>query len=142
MNWCDNVLFLKHQKLYYEKLSAYHDEGDVFSWLNFFLDGVIQTAEDGVLVSKKIRIIRDKDMEKIQALAKRESKSSMKVLHYLFAHPIVTARTIMVATKFSRPGAQKVIDRFIKLRILEQVNKDNDYDRKYIYKKYFSAFID
>lgn len=134
--------FKKHKKLYYKNLDAYHNDGDVFAWLNFFLDGVIQTAEDGIEVSKKIRTIRDEDMEKIQALAKRESGSSMKVLHYLFAHPIVTTKTIMSATKFSRPGAQKVIDRFMKLEILERMDEKDEYDRKYIYRRYFSAFID
>lgn len=136
-----SAFFKKHKKLYYKNLSAYHNDGDVFVWLDFFLDGVIQTAEDGVVVSKKIRIIRDEDMEKIQALAKRESESSMKVLHHLFAYPIVTTKTIMKATGFSRPGAQKVIDRFVGLKILERMDEKNEYDRKYIYKRYFDTFI-
>ena len=59
-----SAFFRKHKKLYYKNLSAYHD-GDVFEWLDFFLEGVIKTAEDGIDVSKKIRIIRDEDMEKI-----------------------------------------------------------------------------
>jgi predicted transcriptional regulator len=66
----------------------------------------------------------------------------MKVLLYLFANPIVTTKTIMSATGFSRPGAQKVIDRLIKLDILKRFNELADYDRKYIYSKYFKAFAD
>ena len=140
------VLFLAsffkvHKKIYYTQLDAYHD-GDVFAWLDFFLDGVIETAENSIAVSKKIRIIRDTDMEKIQALAKRESDSSMKVLQYLFANPIVTTKTIMIATGFSRPGSQKVIDRMVNLNILEPIDKNDDYDRKYIYRQYFDAFIE
>ncbi|MEA2007385.1 MAG: Fic family protein [Patescibacteria group bacterium] len=137
-----SAFFKKHKKLYYKNLSSYHNDGDVFAWLDFFLDGIIQTAEDGVEVSRKIRVIRDEDMEKIQALAKRESGSSMKVLHYLFAHPIVTTKTIMSATGFSRPGAQKVVDRFMRLKILERMDEKNEYDRKYVYRRYFNAFID
>ncbi len=137
-----SAFFKKHKKLYYKNLSAYHNDGDIFAWLDFFLDGVIHTAEDGVVVSKKIRGIRDEDMEKIQALAKRESESSMKVIHHLFTNPIVTTKTIMSATGFSRPGAQKVIDRFMKLKILERMDEKDEYDRKYIYRRYFNAFID
>ncbi len=136
-----SAFFRKHKKLYYKNLSAYHD-GDVFEWLDFFLEGVIKTAEDGIAVSKKIRIIRDEDMEKIQALAKRESESSMKVLRYLFANPIVTTKTIMSATGFSRPGAQKVIDRLMKIKILERISEKDEYDRKYVYERYFNAFVD
>jgi len=135
--------FKKHQKLYYNKLNAYHN-GDIFEWLDFFLTGVIETANNGIIVSKKIRSIRDRDMEKIQALAKRESESSMKVLRFLFKNPIITTRNIMETTGFSRPGSQKVVDRFVKLNILERYHYDEkkDYDRKYMYKEYFDAFLD
>lgn len=125
--------FKKHQKLYYQKLSDYHN-GDVFSWLDFFLDGVIETAGE-------IREIRDGDMKKIQELSKRESVSSMKVLNYLFEHPIVSVKNVMGVTEFSRPGAQKVIDRFIKMGILKEQEKEVNYDTKYIYVKYFDAFM-
>lgn len=132
--------FKKHKKMYYDKLKAYHD-GYIFEWLDFFLDGMVRTAEDGINISKKIRAIRDHDMEQVQMLAKRESKSSMRVLRLLFTDPIVNTKRIMEATGFSRPGAQKVIDRFIDLGILKLYKDEKNYDRKYIYKKYFDAFI-
>ena len=133
--------FKKHKQLYYDKLNAYHN-GDVFVWLDFFLEGILQTAKDGIYVSKKIRTIRDKDMEKIQMLAKRESESGMKVIRFLFTYPIVNTKSIMKETGFTRPGAQKVIDRLVKLQILEVYKDEKNYDRKYIYRKYFNAFID
>ncbi|MBU0731889.1 Fic family protein [Patescibacteria group bacterium] len=132
--------FKTHKKMYYDKLMAYHD-GHIFEWLDFFLDGMVQTAEDGILISKKIRSIRDHDMESVQMLAKRESKSSMQVLRLLFTDPIVNSKSIMDATGFTRPGAQKVIDRFIDLGILELYKDEKNYDRKYIYRKYYDAFI-
>jgi len=132
--------FKKHKQLYYDKLNAYHN-GDVFAWLDFFLDGVLHTAQDGIEVSKKIREIRDEDMEKIQVLAKRESESGMKVLRFLFTDPIVNTKSVMRATGFTRPGAQKVIDRLVKLNILEVYKDEKNYDRKYIYRRYFNAFV-
>lgn len=141
------VLFLssffnKHKDVYYDKLHGYQCKGDVFGWLEFFLEGVIETAKESIKVSKKIRDIRDKDMEKIQGLAKRESESGVKVLVYLFEHPIVTTKSIMEVTGFTRAGAQRVIDRFVDLNILTERPKDTNYDKKYIYKRYFKAFID
>ena len=132
--------FKKHKKIYYNKLEGYHD-GDVFEWLDFFLDGIITTAKEAIETSDKIRKIRDKDMEKIQSLSKRESVSSVVVLNYLFENPIVTTRSIMTATGFTRAGSQKVIDRFVKLNILKEAKKETKYDVKYIYDTYFSAFI-
>jgi cell filamentation protein, protein adenylyltransferase len=141
------VLFLssffnRHKSIYYERLLGYQNEGKVFDWIEFFLDGVIETAKESIEVSKKIREIRDEDMEKIQGLAKRESDSGVKVLSYLFENPIVTTKNIMQATSFTRAGAQRLINRFIDLNILIEQPKKINYDKKYIYNRYFNAFID
>ncbi len=132
--------FKKHQKVYYQKLSDYHD-GNVFSWLEFFLDGVIEIAQEAIDVAGEIREIRDTDMEKIQKLSKTASDSSMKVLNYLFENPIVSVKNIMKVTGFSRTGSQKVLDRFVDMGILKEQKKEVNYDTKYIYAKYFNAFI-
>jgi len=131
--------FKKHQKIYYQKLNGYHN-GEVEAWLYFFLDGVIETANDSIIISKEIRELRDNDMAKIQVLAKRESESSMLVLSKLYAKPIVNTRTIMEWTEFSRPGAQKVLDRFVSLDILKAQKKEGSYDQIYIYNKYLHVF--
>lgn len=132
--------FKKYQKLYYQKLNGYHC-GEVEEWVNFFLDGVIETANESILISKKITDIRDRDLEKIQALAKRESESGVLVLRKLYEQPIVSSRTIMDWTGFTRAGAQRVIDRFIKIGILELKEDKAGYDRSYIYRKYVDAFL-
>lgn len=133
--------FKKHQKTYYSKLGDYH-EGRVFDWLDFFLDGVIETAQSSIAVSKKIRMLRDRDMLKIQALAKRESESGVLVLSKLYENPIVTTKIIMEWTEFTRRGAQRLIDRFIALDILKAEDEEGTYDRKYTYAKYLAAFTD
>lgn len=133
--------FKQHQKLYYKRLHEYH-EGDVFGWLDFFLDGIIATAESSIKVSKNIRALRDSDMMKFQSLAKRESESGVLVLSKLYETPIVTTKIIMAWTGFTRAGAQKLLDRFMSLDILVTEGEEGVYDRKYIYKQYLDAFID
>ena len=63
------------------------------------------------------------------------------MLRFLFANPIVSTKSVMKATGFSRPGAQKVIDRFVNLNILRAYKDEKNYDRKYIYQQYFDAFV-
>lgn len=132
--------FKKHQKVYYQKLNGYHD-GNAEAWIDFFLDGVIETANDSILVSKEITKLREEDMAKIQVLAKRESESGILVLQKLYNQPIISTKTIMNWTGFTRVGSQKVMDRFIKLGILEQKNEKETYDRTYLYKKYIDIFL-
>lgn len=132
--------FKKHQKVYYQKLDDYHN-GDVGSWLHFFLDGVIEIAEESVDIARKVRKLRDEDMAKIQALAKRESESGVLVLSRLFGLPIVNTARVMKWTGFTRAGAQGVIDRFVRLGILALQDEQGTYDRSYIYRRYVDVFL-
>ncbi len=131
--------FKKHKQVYYAKLDAYHS-GSVFDWLNFFIEGVIETAEESIQTSFDIRKIRDEDMQKIQALGKRESETSVIILNDLFQNPIATTKTIMKITGFTRVGAQKAVDRLVSLDILEKQSQEKKYDVKYIYKRYLDCF--
>ena len=132
--------FKKYRKVYYQKLHDYH-YGEVEPWINFFLDGVIETANDSILISKQITKLREDDITKIQSLAKRESESGVLVLKKLYTQPIISSKTIMEWTKFSRVGAQKLIDRFINLGILNIKDEKETYDRTYVYQKYIDIFM-
>jgi Fic family protein len=133
--------FKKHQQIYYEKLNAYHNNKP-FEWLNFFLDGVIETALQGVETSKKITALREADMRKIQGLGKREASSGVIFLKNLFKNPIASASTVVASMKFSRAGAGKLIDRFVSLGILEPFDENSKYGKIYIYRKYINIFND
>jgi Fic family protein len=135
-----SAYFKKHRQIYYQKLYGYH-QGEIGAWIDFFLDGVIETAEEAIVISKKITKLRETDMAKIQALAKRESESGISVLQKLYGQPIISTKTIMDWTGFSRAGSQKVIDRFIKLGILESKDEKKSYNRSYYYKKYIDIFM-
>lgn len=132
--------FKKHRKVYYDKLHGYHN-GEIEEWVNFFLEGVAETANEAISISKQITRLREKDMAKIQALAKRESESGVLMLRKLFASPIVSTRNIMEWTEFSRAGAQKAVDRFVKLGILQVRDEKEKYDRSYVYSEYIKIFL-
>src|SRR3989339_1002896 len=131
--------FKKHQKIYYEKLFGYHN-GKVEDWIDFFLDGVIKIANEAIDTVSKITELRQKDLEKIHTLGKRASESAMMVLPKLYAQPIVNNVIIQKWTGFTRAGAERVIDRFIKIGILTPKDKNVTYGQSYIYKKYLDIF--
>ncbi len=149
--WLSNLLekpvlflatyFKKHQKIYYTKLDGYRN-GEVKEWLEFLLDGIIETAEEAISTVQAITELRQEDMEKIQALSKTSSESGIIVLRNLFALPIVNVNTVKKWTGFTRQGSQRVIDRFVKLGILEQKDKNEKYGRSFIYRRYVDIFTD
>jgi len=131
--------FRKHQKIYYEKLFGYHT-GHVSDWVEFFLDGVIEIADEAIDIVGKITVLKEKDMAKIQTLSKRASDSAIKVLPQLYGQPIVNTALVQKWTGFTRAGAQTVIDRFIDLGILMPKQQDKKYDQSYMYNNYLSLF--
>lgn len=133
--------FKKHKELYYERLFGYHN-GKVSEWVDFFLDGVIEIANEAIDIVGKVTKLREKDMEKVQMLGKRASESAMVVLPKLYGQPIVNIAVIQKWTGFTRVGAQVVIDRFIEMGILSPKDKDKKYGQSYIYKKYVDIFAD
>ncbi len=132
--------FRKHQNLYYKKLLGYHN-GNVADWIEFFLDGVVEIANEAIDTVDKITVLRERDILKIQTLGKRSSESATLVLPRLYTQPIVTVGVIQKWTGFTRAGAQTVIDRFIQMGILTPKDKGKKYGQSYMYKSYIDIFI-
>ena len=133
--------FKKHQDVYYEKLDGYH-HGMVFEWIEYFLDGMIEIANEAIGTVGKITVLREKDMARIQTLGKRSAESAMMVMPKLYEHPIVNVALVQSWTKFSRLGAQNVIDRFVEKNILRPKNEDVKYGQSYVYREYIDIFTD
>jgi Fic family protein len=133
--------FKKHQAVYYQRLFGYHS-GNLSEWVDFFLDGVMEIANEAIDIVGKITTLRERDVMKIQQLGKRASESAARVLPKLYEQPIVNVATVQKWTGFSRVGAQTVINRFIDMGILTPKDKDKKYGQSYIYKKYVEIFAE
>ncbi|MEK6746436.1 MAG: Fic/DOC family N-terminal domain-containing protein [Pseudomonadota bacterium] len=131
--------FKKHQQLYYERLSGYHN-GQVEKWVEFFLDGVIEIAGEAIDVAAKITDLRERDMVKLQSLGKRASESAVLILPKLYAQPIVNVSMIVKWTGYTPAGAQKIVMRFVEMGILVPKDADKRYGQLYLYKDYIEIF--
>lgn len=131
--------FKKHQELYYEKLSGYHD-GDVAGWIDFFLEGVIEIAQEAIETVGKITALRERDIMKIQTLGKRSSESASLVLPRLYQQPIVNVAAVQSWTGFTRGGAQTIINRFVSMGILKAKDEERKYAQSYVYDEYIRIF--
>lgn len=134
--------FRVHQKLYYQRLQGYHsDPSQLEEWLEFFLEGVCETAESAIQVAAKIVSIREKDMDKVHKFGKIAAETAVIVLRNLFGQPIVDVAKIQKWTGVkTRAGAQKIIDRLIQTKILVQRNPHKTYGRTYEYHSYIQLF--
>ena len=113
----------------------------VEKWVEFFLDGIIETADSAIETVRKITHLREQDIIKISKMNKTSAESAMKILPKLFAQPIVTVSAMQEWTGFNtRTGAQKLIDRFIEAGILEIKDESQKYGRSYVYRTYLDIF--
>ncbi|MDE1988732.1 MAG: Fic family protein [Patescibacteria group bacterium] len=134
--------FKKYQKLYYQKLQAYHDEdADVDGWLEFFLEGVAEIAASSIEACAQITVLRDRDFAKMQKLGKKSAESTLEIVRRLFSQPIIGVAEIMAWANFTKQGAYNMIERLKKLNILEPLG-DAQYGQKYIYADYYKIFDD
>ena len=134
--------FKKHQELYYEKLLGYQKHGALDDWVGFFLEGVIEVANEAIEMVDKITALREKDMASVQKLGKRSAESAALMLPKLYGQPVVNVALVQKWTGFTRAGAQTVINRFMEMGILSPKDIDKKYGQSYIYKKYIDIFAD
>lgn len=133
--------FKRHRKLYYQRLSGYHN-GMVLEWLDFFLDGVAAIAAEAIETVQKINALQINDLYKLHALGKRAAQSAVRVLPKLYEQPIVNNALVCEWTGFSRQGADMVIKRFVDLGILHPQDESKSYAQLYVYKNYLDIFTE
>jgi len=128
----------KNRELYFAKLDEYR-KGNVFLWLEFFLEGVGKVAEEAIKTSNRIIELREKDLQKIMKLGKG-TKNAIKLLKNLYKLPIVNVRKVEEFTGLSREGANRLVKKFVELNLLVPKEKEKKYRRIFIYKEYLSLF--
>lgn len=130
--------FKKHRDLYFSMLDEYR-KGNIVSWLDFFLKGIVRVAEEAIETSNKVIELREKDLYKVSELG-RASKNAIVLLKNLYKIPIINVRKIEEVMDLSREAANQLVDRFVKLGILAPKDKGKRYGRLFVYKDYLSLF--
>jgi Fic family protein len=134
--------FKRHQKIYYQRLAGYH-AGDILPWMDFFLDAVIDTAQQAIEVSKKITKLRDKDLERISTIATNPADTAVRVLQNLYKSPVASTANIEEWTGYTRQGTIKLVDKFIEVGILKLLRKGEGVKPSlYIHREYVNLFED
>jgi len=137
-----SAYFKKHQKIYYQRLSEYHD-GNIAPWLEFFVDATVDTAKDAIEVSKKVTKLRDRDLAIISQLHKSTASIATGVVQRLYKEPIVSSTTIQEWIGQTKPGAMKFIDKLVDVGIIALHRKgEGTRPALYAHKEYLKIFIE
>jgi Fic family protein len=133
--------FKEHRPEYYSYLQKIRDEGDWESWLKFFLQGVVEVAQQATATAYNIVQLRERHREVIAANFPRSAGPAYQLLEYLYKRPIVTANGVTTITGLSYQNANRLITKFQEIGLLQQMDKFQR-NRRFIYSDYMALFAD
>ena len=129
-----SLYFKTHRQAYYDHLQLVRETGDWEEWIQFFLKGVIETANQAITTAQIILKLFTEDRRKIEAIGK-PSASTLIVHHYLQRHPITEAKKIVEICKVSLPTANKSLHHLGDLGIVREIT-GKARNKIYVYQKY------
>lgn len=130
--------FEKHRLTYYNNLQLVRETDNLTHWIKFFLQGVITTAEKGIITFKNIISLTNEIENKISSLGRR-IKTAKKILQYLYSDPVIKINDVKKLLDLQFSTAKRLIDKFVELNILKEATgyKRN---RIFIFDKYLELF--
>ncbi len=128
-------LYLKqHRSEYYRLLDLVRLEGDWEAWLDFFLEGVEQTAQNAVETAQRLVGLFKSDAERIQRSG-RMAGTALRVFNALCERPIVTLREVSRRTGLTFSTVSKGMGVLEDLEIVREITGKRR-NRVFAYKRY------
>jgi Fic family protein len=114
-----SLFFKQHRTAYYDLLQHVRETGDWEAWLDFFLQGVIETAGGAVATAQHLLALFTEDRKAIQD--SRASAAVLRVHHHLQGHPLSSSQAICGAEGITPATANRALDHLRRLGIIREV---------------------
>ena len=112
-----SLFFKRRRDLYYEMLGEPRKNGDLEKWINFFLEGVSETANNAKKTLISIKKLFSADDKKTAGLGR--ARDSAELVFAVFKQkPLLTIAEITRQTGLSKPTAIVTVKRLIGLGII------------------------
>jgi len=131
-----SLYFKANRSAYYELLDRVRTRGDWEAWLDFFLIGVRDTADQAANAARRILTLFEQDQRKIESLG-RPAASVLRVFQHMQQNPIVAIPTTAKRIGISAPTVAKSLGHMIELGILHEVT-GRERHRLFVYDKYLA----
>jgi Fic family protein len=129
--------FKQHRRLYYDLLDRVRSDGDWEAWLDFFLDGVADTATSAVTTAHRLVALFEADNRRV-AQSGRGAASALRVLAALRARPVLSITHLRDGHGITFPTASKAMDSLIELGIAKELT-GKARNRVFSYAAYLAA---
>ena len=131
-----SLYFKQQRKQYYDLLQAVRDRGDWEAWVEFFLTGVIETANEAVDTARQLLTLFEEDRTSIRALG-RPAASMLRVHDLLQRQPIIGIVPASKQLKVTHPTVMKALANLQELKIVHEIT-GRQRGRLFAYSRYMS----
>jgi len=115
-----SLYFKTHRATYYRLLQEVREHGAWEAWLEFFLDGIAETADQAFETANRIAGLLAQDRERI--IAEADRTASVLQLHDLMrTRPFLTATAAVQQTGLTMPTVNAALAQLQALGIVEEV---------------------
>ncbi len=130
-------LYLKrHRAEYYRLLNAVRFTGDWEAWLDFFLEGVAETATGAVDTAHRLLALFRQDAERIRGLG-RAAANALRVFEALRRRPVADIDRLAQRIDVAYPTAARAVEALVKLGILVEITGRRR-GRVFAYRRYLA----
>jgi Fic family protein len=129
--------FKQHRTAYYELLGGVRRDGDWEAWLEFFLDGVVDTADAAVSAAQRLSTLFAADRERIVPTGRRAG-SVLRVFDALKTRPVSSVRQLTRRSGLTFPTANAAMDALVSLGIAREMTGKRR-NRVFVYGAYLDV---
>ncbi|MDL2290997.1 Fic family protein [Desulfovibrio sp. OttesenSCG-928-F20] len=129
-----SLYFKEHRQYYYDLLNNIRATGDWETWLQFFAEAVIATAEQAVGSIRKLAEMAGDDQSRIASLG-RTAASATAIHNAMLQRPIVSSNWLTQKTGLSPKTVNNVLANLERLDIIRQLGEGKR-NRLFVYRQY------
>jgi Fic family protein len=115
-----SLFFKQHRSDYYRLLDQVRTQGDWEAWLDFFLEGVEQTANNAVDTAKRLLLLFNRDEQRVRE-AQGKTPAASLVFSALCKRPLVLVKEVCRQTGLSFHTANKAIQKLKQMDIVREI---------------------
>lgn len=135
-----SLAFKRNQPEYYARLASVRSDGDWEGWIQFFLDCVRETADDGVRVARELHSLVGRDRDRILA-HERATVTAIRLIERLPSRPVVTVAAASDLLGLTAPPTRKAVALLEGLGVLREITGKRR-GRAYSYREYLRILTD
>mgnify|MGYP004675569115 FL=1 len=122
-----SLYFKQNRTEYYGLLMDVRFKGKYEEWIKFFLNGVIEMANNSIDAIEKIIRLINQNNEKIINSQYKNKTNLFDTMNYIYNHPYFDSTDLKDALGMSKPTISKIINELLDLNIISKISNKQRY---------------